>query len=377
MRLSACLNRSCLLAQSHSIENIEAIDSPAIAVYPDRIEENIRQALALVSADRKTFLRPHVKTHKTQEVVQMMQQQGIDRFKCSTIAEAEMLGMTQAADVLLAYQPTHLKADRLLQLQKAYPNTRFSCLVDNPATAEHLSEVFADHPLPVYIDLDVGMHRTGISPHQAPALIKACSELKGISVVGLHAYDGHIHASDYEERKQAADKAYSLVTEVQQRQDSQTPLTVVIGGSPTFSIHAQRHQVECSPGTFPLWDAGYAEAFPDLSFQWAAVVLTRVISIIDDHKLCLDVGSKAVAADAVWPRIIFPDRPEAEAVSQSEEHLVMTMPNTAKVSLGEVWWGVPIHICPTVNLYPSLHVIRNGRWEEDWQVAARTRKITI
>lgn len=377
MLLSASLNPDRLLAQHYAIENLEAIDSPALAVYPDQIEENIRQALTLVDADRSTFLRPHVKTHKTQEVVQMMLQQGIDRFKCSTIAEAEMLGMCQAPDVLLAYQPTRLKAERLLQLREAYPSTTFSCLIDNQATADYLSQIFVDHPLPVFIDLDVGMHRTGIAPAQAPALVKSCSSLKGITVAGLHAYDGHIRAPDINQRKKEADGTYALVQEVQKQLSREQPLTIVIGGSPTFSVHAQRDGVECSPGTFPLWDAGYGKAFPDLPFRWAAIVLTRVISIIDDRRLCLDVGSKAVAADAVWPRIIFPDRPEAAAVSQSEEHLVVEVPTTAEVSLGEVWWGVPIHICPTVNLYPSLHVIRDGRWKEDWQVVARSRKITI
>ena len=366
-----------MLSESHHIENVGAIDSPALAVYPVRIEENIRQALALVSADRSTFLRPHVKTHKTREVARMMIQEGIDRFKCSTIAEAEMLGMAKANDVLLAYQPTSLKAERLLTLRSTFPETVFSCLVDNYATAEQLSQLFADNPLPVFLDLNVGMHRTGIAPDDAPAFAEQCRALPGIRLLGLHAYDGHIHASDFQQREREADEAYALVLEVQEKIASEPPLTIIIGGSPTFSIHARRAHVECSPGTFPLWDAGYAQAFPDLPFQVAAVVITRVISIIDDRKLCLDVGSKAVAADAVWPRIVFPDIPEAVAISQSEEHLVMEVPDTSTYSVGDVWWGVPIHICPTVNLYESLRVIRNGQWEADWQVVARQRKITI
>ncbi len=54
---------------------------------------------------------------------------------------------------------------------------------------------------------------------------------------------------------------------------------IVAGGTPTFPIHAKRAanlNIECSPGTNVLWDASYMQHFPDLNFQLAALVLTRV-----------------------------------------------------------------------------------------------------
>ena len=364
---------------AYNVNNVMAIDSPALLVYPELIVRNIRRAVAMVNPGRDTFLRPHVKTHKTPQIVQMMMHEGINRFKCSTIAEAEMLGQTGAADVLLAYQPIPPKVARLAELRKAFPETTFSCLIDNRSTAETLSEQFADDPLPVFLDLNVGMHRTGVSPEAAPALYKHSASLPGIRVVGLHAYDGHIHAADPRQRKQEADAAYALVRQVVNAigPNQSDALTVVVGGSPTFPFHARRDGVECSPGTFPLWDAGYAQAFPDLEFVPAALLLSRVISVIDGQQLCLDVGSKAVAADAAWPRVVFPDHPEAEALRQSEEHLVVRVPDTSATRVGNAWWGVPLHICPTVNLYESLHVVRQQQWTENWEVIARRRKITI
>lgn len=365
--------------EAYRVENTEEIDSPALLVYPDLIAQNIRRTLAMVNPKRGTFLRPHVKTHKTPQIVRMMMDVGIDRFKCSTIAEAEMLGQAGAADVLLAYQPTAPKVARLAKLRKKFPDTTFSCLVDNQSTAETLSERFADLPLPVFLDLNVGMHRTGVSPEAAPLLYEQCRALSGIQVVGIHAYDGHIHATDVQQRKQEADAAFALVGQVLNviTPHQGNALTLVVGGSPTFPFHARREGVECSPGTFPLWDAGYAQAFPDLEFVPAALLLSRVISVIDGQQLCLDVGSKAVAADAAWPRLVFPDHPEAEALRQSEEHLVVRVPDTSATRVGDVWWGVPLHICPTVNLYESLHVVQDHQWVEDWEVTARQRKITI
>jgi D-threonine aldolase len=124
-----------VLGKPYQIDNLEEIDSPALVVFPDIIDENIRLAISMLHTESGTRLRPHIKTVKTTEVAQMMLARGIDRFKCSTIAEAEMLAMAGAPDVLLAYQPTKIKVDRLSALTKRYPDTRFSCLVDNEATA--------------------------------------------------------------------------------------------------------------------------------------------------------------------------------------------------------------------------------------------------
>ena len=48
-------------------------------------------------------LWPHIKTHKMAEVVQMQIEAGIDRFKCATIAEAEMAAKAGAKHLTLAY----------------------------------------------------------------------------------------------------------------------------------------------------------------------------------------------------------------------------------------------------------------------------------
>jgi D-serine deaminase-like pyridoxal phosphate-dependent protein len=118
------------------------LDTPALLVYPDRVKQNIQFFLAMAgSADA---VRPHVKTNKTLEVCQLLLDAGITKFKCATIAEAEMLGMAKAPDVLLAHQPTLPKAQRLIQLMDRYPQTKFSALVDNLFTANLLSSLFSE-----------------------------------------------------------------------------------------------------------------------------------------------------------------------------------------------------------------------------------------
>jgi D-serine deaminase-like pyridoxal phosphate-dependent protein len=129
----------------YKIENISKVDSPALVVYPERVKENIRQLKKMINDPQR--LRPHIKTNKTREVAELMIKRGITKFKCATIAEAEMLGMSKAADVLLAYQPLGPKLARFIQIIQKYPSTAFSALVDNIAAANEMSDAFSTQKL--------------------------------------------------------------------------------------------------------------------------------------------------------------------------------------------------------------------------------------
>jgi D-serine deaminase-like pyridoxal phosphate-dependent protein len=263
----------------YTIKDVEQIDSPALVIYLDRVRHNIEVAKSMIGDVSR--LRPHVKTHKTKEVTLLMMEAGITKFKCATIAEAEMLAMCNASDVLLAYQPVGPKLSRFISLIIQYPQTKFSCLVDNLNSAKNIAANAIANGLQanVFIDVNVGMHRTGIVPVDVYQLYKECVSCEGLHVRGLHAYDGHIFSPDFAKRKQDADAAYDKVNEVRNQLvlDGFVDPTIVIGGSPTYPIHAKRSYVECSPGTFVFWDKGYSNAYPEMDFKPAAIVLTRVI----------------------------------------------------------------------------------------------------
>ncbi len=74
----------------YTLNDSSGVNSPSLLVYPERIEENIRAMISI--AGSVLNLRPHIKTHKMAEIVQMQQRHGIQKFKCATIAEAELLG---------------------------------------------------------------------------------------------------------------------------------------------------------------------------------------------------------------------------------------------------------------------------------------------
>ncbi len=364
----------------YEINNIETIDSPALVIYRERVHENIRLLKQMVNNDVDR-LRPHVKTNKIAEVCKMMLEAGIYKFKCATIAEAEMLALAGAKDVLLAYQPVGPKASRFIQLIIQYPTTTFSCVVDNIESAQHLLAISSGHPvsLNVFIDVNTGMNRTGIVAPKALFLFEALLLLGSINVIGLHAYDGHIRTTDIVLRKQQVAIEFGKLRILAETMEaiSNKKLVIVAGGSPTFPIHAELINSECSPGTFIFWDWGYKHLFPDEPFDYAALVITRVVSIIDEHTITTDLGHKSVAAENPLPRIHFLNAPNAVPISQSEEHLVVKVTDAAQYHLGNVLYGVPVHICPTVALYEAAVIIEKNNAVDEWKVIARNRKISV
>jgi len=360
--------------------NYSTIDSPALLVFPSLVKKNIAEMIRMAGDVNR--LRPHIKTHKTAEGIRLMMDAGISKFKCATIAEAELLAMTGAKDVLLAHQPVGPRIERLQQLCIQYPQTLFSTITDNLDAAKQMGEVFGKQAksMGVYIDINVGMNRTGIAPDEkALALYEAIKKINGIHFMGLHVYDGQHRQADPAARETACDEAFHAVYRLIDLMESNgypRPF-IIAGGSPSFSIHAKKTDRDCSPGTNIFWDRGYGLICPEQDFVPAVQILTRVISLPAPNRICLDLGHKAVASEnELAKRVFFPEHPELKAVGQSEEHLVLEVAPGHGFKPGDTLIGIPYHICPTVALHETLIAVEEDQVVGEWKVEARKRKIS-
>ena len=372
--------RPGIAADWFAISNADSIASPALLLYPERIEKNLQRMIAMAGGvDR---LRPHVKTHKLPQVVALKRAAGISRFKASTIAEAEMTAAAGGEDILLAYQPVGTNIERLAELMRRFPRTRFATLVDDADNLAAIARVAMARGIVIelYVDLNVGMNRTGIAPREAAAsLYRSLCGTAGLKAGGLHAYDGHLHEPDPAALAKAADEAFGPVWKLrdQLRSEGLPVPRIIASGTPTFALLAKHDDVEVGAGTTVLWDFGQSGVCPQHDFLNAAVLFTRVVSKPQSDLLCIDLGHKAVASEMPHPRVRLLGLEDAVAVTHSEEHLVVRSSRAGDYRVGDVVYGIPYHICPTVALHSEVWAVRDGVAAERWPVVARARRITV
>jgi D-threonine aldolase len=231
------------------------------------------------------------------------------------------------------------------------------------------------------LDVDVGMHRTGIAAGKAAvAVYRLLATLPGLMPGGLHCYDGHNHAPSLEARTAIAAGCHETALSLKRTLNGlglEVPL-IVMGGSPGFPCYAPFSEVELSAGTCYLQDWGNQRAFPDLAFQPAAVVMSRVVSRPGPGRVTIDCGSKGIASDPPGERGLPLNLRDARTILHSEEHWVIESPDADNLPIGSEVYIVPTHICPTFALYAAVRVVESsGIIRESWPVTARDRSIGI
>lgn len=338
--------------------------SPALIVDLAAVDRNIAAVLRRCPAER---WRPHIKTLKSAALVRRLWAAGVTRCKCATLDELQLLLETAAEDdrddrldVLLAY-PLHEAAFRTARrLCRTHPRARVQFLADGPDHAAALAG-WADGPLLVHLDVDLGMARTGAPPAAWSAATAALAALPHLQIVGLHGYDGHFEWDQAAAATAAHDRLCDLAAGLTAAGVVPADVELTTSGTHSFAAaltHPRlaagpwRHRI--SPGTVVLSDLRSAPAARELGLEPAALVFTRVISR-GDGRVTVDAGSKAIAPDRPPPAARALGWPGLVARAASEEHLPLVgadlPPRGAPLLL------VPDHVCTTVNLYRELLLV--------------------
>lgn len=361
---------------------VQDLDTPCLMVDLDRMEANIRDWQAAVTA-AGAQLRPHVKTHKVPEIARMQLAAGAAGVTVAKVSEAEVFAAGGMRDIFVAYPVIGAeKWRRAAELARACTLT---VGVDSEVGAHGLSAaaVAAGVTVRVRVEVDTGMNRAGAPAAQAGPLCRTVMALPGLALDGLFtfrstAFPGAAGRPLDEVGREEGELMAGLAGELR---SAGIPIAAVsVGSTPTArSAAAVPGVTEVRPGTYIFGDYMTAEAGACTYEQVALSILCTVVSRPAADKATVDGGSKTFCGD------VFPGRlslkgyaravgADAYVESMSEEHGVVRLGPGVDPRVGDKMAFHPIHVCTTVNLSDELVGVRNGRVERVWPVLARGKR---
>lgn len=358
----------------------EELETPIPVVDLDIMERNMDR-MAAYSAKHGLKLRPHTKTHKSSWIAAEQIKRGAIGVTCATPREAEAMAAV-CDNVLLGFPAIGAsKARRIASIPKEVDVTvsldSQIALMDLAAAAHS-----AGRPVGVYVELDLGMHRVGISSaEQAAELAMLVTQTPPFEYAGIAFYPGHI-------RESVSDQGPSLEmlsTRLEEALDVMDTFgvrhKVVSGGStPTvWRSHEIRGMTEIRPGTYVFNDRTTAIIGACEWTDCALTVLATVVSTAVDGQAVIDAGTKSLGREPIrgadgegFGSLL--EHPEVTVRGMSEEHGILELKDSDwKPQVGERVRVIPNHVCIVVHLFDEVVGVRGDRIEKRWPVEARGR----
>lgn len=358
------------------------LDTPALIVDLDRVEANLRRGADFAAA-AGVALRPHTKTHKSPYFARRQVELGARGLTVAKASEAEVFAEAGFDDLFIAN--TIYGEEKAAQVRRLADRVRLAVGVDHleQARAYARAMVGAARPLPVMIEVETGGRRGGVEPDDAAALARAVADLPGLAVQGVYTYEGYTYSAPDRELLVATERrGHALLVKAGLTVGQAVGVTPVISAGSTPGLLSGGSVLpgitEIRPGTYIFLDAAQAGLAGGLE-QCAATVLATVVSRPRPDRAILDAGSKALTSDTraagVCRTAGYGVLPEfgLTIARLSEEHGVIEGPGVERLTVGQKVRVVPNHICPVVNLFDELVLVRDGLVVDVLPVAARGR----
>jgi 3-hydroxy-D-aspartate aldolase len=360
-----------------------SLNTPALVLDLDMLDRNIAEMATFAQA-HGVSLRPHSKTHKSADIARRQIAAGALGVCCAKLGEAEALAEAGIESLHITSPVVTPQAiDRLIALNAKVKD--LMVVVDHPANVEALDAAAtkAGKPLTVIVDIDPGMHRTGVaSPEAAVALAQQVAASTSLNYAGVQFYCGsHQHIVDFAERKASIEERTEYLKGILAKLEAAglKPGIVTGSGTGTHFIDARLGVfTELQVGSYVFMDHDYAvcdlRGLDKPTFEQALQIDSRVVSANTPGLVTVDAGLKAMATEKGPPQILAGAVEGATTRFMGDEHLAVIAPEgKAPPAHGEQVILVPPHCDPTVNLYESYHVVKGDTLVDIWPVTARGR----
>lgn len=360
-----------------------SLNTPALVLDLEMLDRNIAEMASFAKA-HNVKLRPHSKTHKSADIARRQIAAGALGVCCAKLGEAEALGEAGVQSLHITSPVVTPQAiERLIKLNGEVSD--LMVVVDHPTNVEALATAAgkAGKPLAVIVDIDPGIHRTGVAtPEGVVELVQQVVKHKSLKYAGVQFYCGrHQHIVDFKERKASIEERTEYLKGILAKLEAAKlkPAIITGSGTGTHFIDAKLGVfTELQVGSYVFMDHDYnvcdLRGLDKPTFEQALQIDARVVSANKAGMATVDAGLKAMATEK-GPPVILKGAVEGSTTRFSgDEHLAVIAPEgQAAPALAEQVILTPPHCDPTVNLYESYHVVKGDTLVDIWPVTGRGR----
>ena len=351
---------------------ITELETPALLVELDALESNFAYVAALYSG-AVCKMREHAKNIKTPAILHKQIEAGgtVGGVCAAKVAEAEVMVEGGIKDILITSQVvTPDKIARVCSLSKL-ADTKVA--IDDERNLRLISSISdrADADVGVVIEVNTSMDRAGIRrTEQGINLARLATELPGVTFRGVMSHQSISGEPDRDTRFAEGRHWMQMCVDVSDAiEDAGIPVEIVSTGE-TFTIDVAPEMPEVTEvqgGTYALMNttSDYME-----EFQFAAKILTTIVSRPSDHIAIGDVGYRALAApNGVLPSV--EGHADIEVDSLAPDHIILKSQDQMPLHTGDQFLLLSAQQDILVNRWDRFIAVRDGHVEAVWPILAR------
>jgi D-serine deaminase-like pyridoxal phosphate-dependent protein len=371
--------------------HIDELQTPALLIDLDILERNL--ATMQAKADRLgVLLRPHIKTHKCNEIGRRQQARGAKGITVSTMYEARAFAEEGFADITWAFPLPPVYAASVVRFPES---STLRVVVDSKEAKGHLEKACraVGRKIHVWLKVDCGYHRAGVDPKSllAEELVQSLAESSVLEFDGILSHSGHSYsARRREEILPFAHGERDTMLEFAERMRLKgiTIPAISIGSTPAVSVIENLAGItEIRPGNYAFYDYTQVMIGSCGVQDCALTVLASVIS----HQpgaahFVTDAGALALSKDPgpthvknqMGMGILFEDYVRRRLVSHmqlttlSQEHGTVTADDPkfieGKYRVGDRIRILEHHSCLTAALFDRYHVVKDNEVVDEWKI---------
>lgn len=368
---------------------VDQLETPQVLIDRERLLANIDRVQKIADRNR-VRLRPHIKTHKCIQLAELQLARGAVGITVSKPEEALVfIEHADLASVTVAYPLIAPQKIERLIAAAAERGLEVRVVVDSELalnTAAAAARAFGGK-LPVFLEIDVGLHRCGLEESD-PRLLQLAQQIvaaPNLQFAGILSHAGHAYgARDRAEvaRVAAAECATLNRVAATLRANRFDVLEVSVGSTPTVLASETFDGVtEIRPGNYVFLDATAVRLGIAQLEDVALSVLATIVSA-NSRFWIIDAGSKILSSDlgahgssgnsgyGIALPLHNSSATPLKVSRLSEEHGWIARTN-APLRIGDRIRLVPNHSCPVANLVDQLTVVSGNDVIDQWPVAAR------